>query len=224
LRAELTRLGFRPASSIQPKYTLVIPLGDDPMMLAGFRRRTRYSVRAALHRGVVVEEGSNAFEMARLTAATSTRQGLYLPGHAYYQTLLDELLWCRTYVARYGGKTLAAALVSHFDRRAYYLFAGWSGERPDLMSSYAVMWEAMRAAARAGCRDFDLWGVPATEDAAHPWYGLGLFKRGFGGVQVEYVGGWDLPLSRTWHEAVSMEERARRWVRRIRRPRRRRRA
>ncbi len=55
----------------------------------------------------------------------------------------------------------------------------------------------MRAAAREGCRDFDLWGIaPPSSDSFHPWYGLGLFKAGFGGRSLEYVGAWDLVFSR----------------------------
>ena len=37
-----------------------------------------------------------------------------------------------------------------------------------MMPTYAVQWEAMRAAARAGCRDYDLWGMPPENDPDHP--------------------------------------------------------
>jgi lipid II:glycine glycyltransferase (peptidoglycan interpeptide bridge formation enzyme) len=53
----------------------------------------------------------------------------------------------------------------------------------------------MRAAAAAGCRDYDLWGVPPRPDPDHPWHGLWQFKTGFGGRLVELCGAWELPLS-----------------------------
>jgi lipid II:glycine glycyltransferase (peptidoglycan interpeptide bridge formation enzyme) len=53
----------------------------------------------------------------------------------------------------------------------------------------------MRAAAEAGCRDYDLWGVPPRPDPSHPWHGLWQFKTGFGGELVGLAGAWDLVLS-----------------------------
>jgi lipid II:glycine glycyltransferase (peptidoglycan interpeptide bridge formation enzyme) len=52
----------------------------------------------------------------------------------------------------------------------------------------------MRAAARAGYRDYDLWGMPPENDPGHPWHGLWQFKSGFNGVPVELCGAWDLEL------------------------------
>jgi lipid II:glycine glycyltransferase (peptidoglycan interpeptide bridge formation enzyme) len=63
------------------------------------------------------------------------------------------------------------------------------------MPTYAVQWAAMRAAAAAGCGDYDLWGVPPSRDADHPWHGLWQFKTGFGGELVELCGAWDLDLA-----------------------------
>ena len=86
-------------------------------------------------------------------------------------------------------------MVARFAGRAYYLFGGSSGERRELMPAYAAQWEAMRAAARAGCRDYDLWGVPPEDDPHHPWHGLWQFKAGFNGSRVELCGAWDLELA-----------------------------
>jgi lipid II:glycine glycyltransferase (peptidoglycan interpeptide bridge formation enzyme) len=54
----------------------------------------------------------------------------------------------------------------------------------------------MLAAAEAGCRDYDLWGIPPAPDPSHPWFGLWQFKTGFGGRRVDYAGAWELRLSR----------------------------
>ena len=56
----------------------------------------------------------------------------------------------------------------------------------------------LRHARDAGVRVHDLWGI-APDDAApeHPWYGVGLFKKGFGGRAVTWAGTWDVVVDPT---------------------------
>src|SRR5207302_9410432 len=171
------------------------PLQNGAAWLASFRPKHRYNVRLALRRGTGVEEGADAAELHRQPLATARRQGLSAPSLRHYQARLDRLEWCRTYVARVEGRALAAIMVARFAGRAYYLFGGSTGERRELMPTYAVQWEAMRAAARAGCRDYDLWGMPPEGDPNHPWQGLRQFKAGFGGAPIDLCGAWDLDLA-----------------------------
>ncbi|MBJ7602639.1 MAG: peptidoglycan bridge formation glycyltransferase FemA/FemB family protein [Candidatus Dormibacteraeota bacterium] len=192
----LHRLGFHPSQAIQPKHTLIVPLASDEVMLASFKAKHRYNIRLALKRGVGVEEGREPEELHRQTQATAARQGIALLSTAQYRARLAKLAWCRTYVARHEGRPLAAILVAHFGGRAYYLFGGSSGEQRELQPTYAAQWAAMRAARDAGCRDYDLWGIPPEPDPDHPWFGLWQFKIGFGGRQTTYCGAWDLELSR----------------------------
>jgi len=216
LADDLRRLGFQPSDPVQPASTAIVELKPDEELLKAFEQRTRYAIRVAERRGVTVAAGADGAELDRLSQGSAARQHIRLPGRDYYENLLERLPGSRTYVAGQGGRALAAALTASFDGRAYYLFAGWDGEHPELNPTYAALWAAMRAARDGACRDFDLWGVPPTDDPAHPWHGLGLFKRGFGGRRVDYAGTWDLVISRLGHGLGGAEERARRGVRRLR--------
>ena len=162
--------------------------------MASFKPKHRYNIRLALKRGIQVEEGADAQELHRQHLETARRQDISAPSARHYQARLDHLEWCRTYVAHHEDRPLAAIMVARFAGRAYYLFGGSSGERRQLMPTYALQWEAMRAAARAGCRDYDLWGIPPGDDPSHPWHGLWQFKAGFSGALVELCGAWDLDL------------------------------
>ena len=192
---ELGRLGFRPAAAMHPTRTLIVPLRDDEAMMASFKPKHRYNIRLAQKRWIRVEEGADAEELHRQHLATARRQGLSAPSLRHYQARLERLEWCRTYVAYEGDRALAAIMVARFAGRAYYLFGGSTGERRELMPTYAVQWEAMRAAARAGCRDYDLWGIPPDDHPDHPWHGLRQFKAGFGGAPIDLCGAWDLDLA-----------------------------
>ena len=212
----LRELAFRPAPQVQPQYTMVVPLSEPAEeVIASFNRGTRYNIRLAQKRGVEVVEGRDAEEMARQAAASAVRQGIRLPPASYYRLLLDQLAWCRTYVARVEGEPVAAMLVIQFDGRGYYMYSGSNGGHRELKPVYAAKWAAIQGAIRNGCRDYDLWGVPPGPDRAHPWYGLWEFKSGFNGELVEYAGCWDLVLGELRHGFGEASERARRRIGRL---------
>jgi hypothetical protein len=215
---QLRSLGWRPARAFHPQHTRIVRLGTDEEMLAGFKPKHRYNVRLAEKRGVTVDVGGDAGELWRQSRGTEQRQEISLPSESQYRRRLDCLSDCRTYVARHEGEALAAIMVARFGGRAYYLFGGSAGSKRQLMPTYAVQWAAMQDAARSGCRDYDLWGVPPSEaDTDHPWHGLWQFKAGFGGEVVEYCGAWDLIL-RPWAAQLDATAGgARRLARRLRR-------
>jgi hypothetical protein len=195
LAEALRGLGFRAAPAVHPPETVIVPLAGEDEMLSRFKPKHRYNIRLGLKRGVEVEEGADPEELVRQSDATARRQGISLPQVAIYRHRLELLEWCRTYVARYEGRPIAAIMVARFQGRAYYLFGGSNGEAREVMPAYVLQWTAMRAALQAGCSDYDLWGVPPRPDPSHPWHGLWQFKTGFGGQLVELSGAWDLSLS-----------------------------
>lgn len=217
---ELQELGFAQVAPVQPQHTSILALRPPEELLRTFRHGRRYNIRAGLRRGVVVEEGKDAAELARQSAAVERRESISLPDRAYYQLLLERLPWCRTYVARHpeAAEPLAAVLVARHAGRGYSLFAGRSGAHPELMGNDAAWWAAISACADAGCRDFDLWGTPPPAAGRdHPWSGLGFFKAEFNGEEVAYAGAWEIELSRSGARLLGLERSARGTVRRLRR-------
>lgn len=192
--AELRSRGFQPAPTLQPPQTVVVRLAGDDELLASFKSKHRYNIRLALKRGVEVRIEDDPRELDRQHAQTALRQGISAATLEAYERRLRRLPDCHVYVARHEGAALAAIMVARFGGRATYLFGGSSGERRELMPTYAVQWAAMRDARAAGCLDYDLWGVPPNDDPNHPWHGLWQFKTGFGGEFVAYCGAWDLTL------------------------------
>jgi lipid II:glycine glycyltransferase (peptidoglycan interpeptide bridge formation enzyme) len=220
LELALIERGFELTTPIQPKHTRILKLSAPEEMLKSFRHGRRYNIRTGLKRGVVVTEGKDAAELARQSAAVERRESIRLPDRRYYELLLELLPWCRTYVARdsASNEALATVLVARHAGRAYSLFAGRSGAHSELMGNDLAWWSAITAAAEAGCRDFDLWGVPPPDAGpAHPWHGLGFFKAEFGGQEVAYPGAWELVLSGTGAKLLALEKRSRHLVRQLKR-------
>lgn len=190
--------GFKRIAATQPQHTRIVKLLPPDELLKTFQHGRRYNIRTGIKRGVVVEEGADASELARQSAAVERRERINLPNRRYYQLLLDLLPWCRTYtaVAPESREPLATVLVARHDGRAYSLFAGRSGRSRELMGNDLAWWSAISSAAVAGCADFDLWGIPPpSAHPRHPWIGIGKFKEEFGGEAVAYCGAWELVLS-----------------------------
>jgi lipid II:glycine glycyltransferase (peptidoglycan interpeptide bridge formation enzyme) len=217
---ELKGLGFAATAQIQPQHSVIVKLHPPDELLKSFRHGRRYNIRAGLRRGVVVEEGKDAAELARQSAAVERRESINLPDRGYYELLLGLLPWCRTYVARHSDskEPLAAVLLARHAGRGYSLFAGRTGAHPELMGNDVAWWAALSACAEAGDRDFDLWGTPPPDAGPdHPWRGLGLFKSEFNGEDVAYAGAWEIELSRGGSKLLGLERSTRRTIRRLRR-------
>jgi hypothetical protein len=213
-------LGFARAAQIQPQHTRIVKLIPPDQLLSTFRHGRRYNIRAGQRRGVTVEEGKDAAELARQSAAVERRESISLPGRGYYELLLNTLPWCRTYTAREpaGGEALATVLVARHCGRAYSLFAGRTGRHRELMGNDLAWWAAISSAAEAGCRDFDLWGVPPPDAGPeHPWHGLGAFKAEFGGEEVSYAGAWEIVLSAAGAKILGLERKTKAYIRGLKR-------
>ena len=169
-------------------------------MLAGFDKDTRYAVRRAEREGVEVTRVTDAGDLKAIDALhglvleTQRRAGFPKPPLQRYRTAWRGLAGAgraSIFEARREGQLLASGMLVVEGDRSFYLFAGSLREEkgePKRYASYALQWAMMRHARDAGARTHDLWGVaPETATPEHPWYGVGLFKKGFGGRVVDLV-------------------------------------
>ncbi len=185
-------LGRRHSRYLYPEHTWVVSLGEQEAMLRDCKPKHRYNIRLAERRGVEVKLTDDVDELHRQQLATAGRHGIVASHPDVYRRRLRALDWCHIYVARSGREVIGAIMVARFGARAYYLFGGTSGAHHELMPSYALQWRAMTDAAAAGCRSYDLFGVPPNGDPDHPWNGLWRFKTGFGGHLVSSPGAVDI--------------------------------
>lgn len=74
------------------------------------------------------------------------------------------------------------------------------------MPTYALQWCAMQTARRAGCSEYDLFGVASNADPSHPMHGLYRFKTGFGGQMYHQMGCWDYPLDMDGYRQFAARE------------------
>jgi lipid II:glycine glycyltransferase (peptidoglycan interpeptide bridge formation enzyme) len=196
--------------TLQVGQTRIVQLGDDDVLLAGFDKDTRYSVRRAEREGVVVETAEDADDTAAVDALhglveeTQRRAGFPMPSRERYRIAWRALAGARRAVileARRETELLASGMVVVEGDRSFYLFSGSRREErgaPKRYASYALQWAMMQLARDRGVRFHDLWGVaPPGAGPDHEWHGVGLFKKGFGGREVVWAGSWDLVVDPT---------------------------
>jgi lipid II:glycine glycyltransferase (peptidoglycan interpeptide bridge formation enzyme) len=189
---------------IQPPDTVILSLeGDDEVLLGAMKPKTRYNIRLAEKKGVLVrcgtvEELSLWYELYRETAE---RDGIGLHEYGYYRRLFDlaetysgKKPLLRLLLATAEEKLLAGIIVAVFDEHAFYLYGASSNEMRNYMASYLLQWRAMVLAKSLGARDYDLFGIPPRDDPGHAMYGLFRFKTGFGGTFLHRPGSYDFPF------------------------------
>jgi peptidoglycan pentaglycine glycine transferase (the first glycine) len=219
--AHFRRLRHDPRT-LQVGQTRLVELADDATLLAGFDKDTRYAVRRAEREGVTirtVEDGSDTGvidALHGLVRETQQRAGFPLPPLERYRTAWRALAGAgRATIleAYHDGRLQASGMLVVEGGRSFYLFAGSRREEPGepkRYASYALQWAMMRRARDSGSRLHDLWGIaPEGAGPEHPWAGVGLFKKGFGGRAVTWAGSWDLVVDPTLYRMRGMADRAR---------------
>ena len=63
------------------------------------------------------------------------------------------------------------------------------------MAPYVLQWFEITRAKNDGFKYYDFWGIAPNDDPKHPWAGVTRFKKGFGGIIVEYGGTWEKGVS-----------------------------
>jgi lipid II:glycine glycyltransferase (peptidoglycan interpeptide bridge formation enzyme) len=210
--SELKRSGWRCSSDqIQFKNTILIDLKlSEEEMLARMKQKTRYNIRLAEKKGVVVRIGTteDLGTLYRMYAETSVRDGFVIRNEEYYQTVWETFMssdepTCEPLIAEVDGKPVAAIFVFYFAGRAYYVYGMSRHAHREKMPSYLLQWEAMKRAEAKGCTVYDLWGAPEVFDESDSMWGVYRFKDGLGGKVVRTLGAWDFAPNPFWYKMYS---------------------
>jgi lipid II:glycine glycyltransferase (peptidoglycan interpeptide bridge formation enzyme) len=177
--------------------TLDITKSEDEL-LKNMHSKTRYNIRLAEKKGVVVKEMSNdkGFEIfSKLYFDTCKRQKYFGHTPKYHQIVWNSLKKDISHilVAFYNDTPLAAYELFYFKNILYYPYGGTSLEYRNLMASNLLMWEAIKLGKKLGAEKFDMWGsLSPGYDSSHSWSGFTRFKEGYGTKFTEFIGSYDL--------------------------------
>lgn len=203
-RARLQQSGFRAAGGgegfegVQPRHVFRLDIRPDAEeLLAKMNQKTRYNIRLAQRKGVVIaEKGMEELPVFYdILTTTATRDHFLIRNYAYFETFYQRLApkgYAALFMAYYEGQPISGTLAFRLGKKAWYIYGASANHHRNLMPNYLIQWTMIEWAKSFGCEMYDFRGVPGDVPEDHPLYGLVKFKRGFGGDYVSFIGEYDL--------------------------------
>jgi peptidoglycan pentaglycine glycine transferase (the first glycine) len=209
--------GFEPHSAeddfMEPRKTLCVDLRpSESEILAQMKRKGRHRIGLAKKFGVSVVEDTSEQGIAdfvSIYSATATRHGIEEKPPEYFEGLVAVFSphhKVSIFFAEHDGKRIATQLVIYFGPRATSFFGGSLDTHRHLMAPYLMQFEIMCRAKARGYQWYDMWGIAAKDAENDSWYNFSIFKRNFGGVEVDLVPTLDYVYDRSAYDAYVAEE------------------
>ncbi|QQG44789.1 MAG: peptidoglycan bridge formation glycyltransferase FemA/FemB family protein [Candidatus Roizmanbacteria bacterium] len=184
------------------EWTILLDLKQtEEELLAKMKQKTRYNIRLAEKKGVMVKEESTdqGFEIfSKLYFDTCRRQGYFGHNPDYHKTVWETLKndLSHILIAYYENTPLAAYELFYFNKTLYYAYGGSSLKHRNLMGANLLMWEAIKLGKKLGAENFDMWGSLAPNYQGNDDYvGFTKFKEGYGGDYIQMMGTFDLVIN-----------------------------
>jgi lipid II:glycine glycyltransferase (peptidoglycan interpeptide bridge formation enzyme) len=201
--ALLTGIGFRnaPIHNMDAEICWVLDITkSEDELLMGMRKSHRYLIKKAVKENIQIIRLDHASKdldsFLSLYGLLASKRGFVA-----HRGLVEELEILGPeheavlFLAQYEGRIIGGALIDFVGPMAIYHHGATDDAYRNLSISYLLQWEAIREAKKRGKKLYNFWGIAPTESKKHPWYGLTLFKTGFGGEKRTFVHAMDLPIS-----------------------------
>ncbi len=196
----LGSLGFIPSAihAMDAEHCWVLDLNDsEEQLLANMRKTTRYEIRKAQKNGIKIITSKNVSDLKhfeRLYEATAKRHGFVKHSEVREEfEIFAKEGNAALFLADDHGEYIASAIILFQSRQAIYHHG--ASIDTNTGASYLIQWEAIREAKKRGLPLYNFWGIAPSDKPDHPWTGHTLFKKGFGGGEVNYIHAHDLPIS-----------------------------
>ena len=190
-------------------------------LLKNMRQRLRRALRKAEKNGITIEKSTDPARMKEfydIQLQTAGRhhfiafsEGFLTKQFAAFAEDNSAVL----YTARYNGEVLAQNFMIFYGNEASYHY-GVSTELGTRLSGAPLLhMQAMRDARMRGIKRYNFWGIVDEDDTKHRFYGVSVFKRGFGVDELRYVPAHDLILNPAKYAIDWTVETIRRKVRKV---------
>ncbi len=178
---------------IQPRYVFRLDIKGktEDEIFKAFHQKTRYNVRLAMKKGVVIKEGTreDLKDFYEIMKITGKRDDFIIRPLSYFEKMYDELgEHAKLLMAYYEDKAISGIFNIDYGNKVWYLYGASSNEHRNLMPNYLLQWEGIKYAISKGKDVYDFRGVSGVIDESHPQYGLYRFKKGFNAEFTEFIG------------------------------------
>lgn len=177
---------------LQPRYVfrLNIKGKTEEEVFNSFHPKTRYNIRLASKRGIVLREGTreDLDTFKNIMDVTGERDGFYIRSREYFELIYDSMMPnnIKLMFAEYNGKPIACVMNIMYGNKQWYLYGGSLNEHRNLMPNYLLQWEMIKKAIKDKCEVYDFRGICAI-DENNKNEGLYRFKKGFNAELLEFM-------------------------------------
>ncbi len=197
------KVGYRKAPMhMIAETTWMLKLDKEPeALMKDMRQNHRNLIRRSKRDGVKVEVSTDIKDIKdlhELLEETAKRHNF----HAFPLSYIQEEFKAfhkhgqvKIYKAFHEGDLLAISMMCFYKNTAVYRHSASSHLKPKVPASYAIQWQAIQDAKKAGCEYYNFWGIAPEGAKNHPFKGITRFKQGFGGFQKDLLPAHDLPVS-----------------------------
>lgn len=198
------QLGFRKAPMyLSVEFAGVLNLeNSEEEILKNMRQRLRRALRKAEKNQITIEKTSDPkaiHDFYQIELQTAKRHDFYAFSEDFLTKQFaafaknDEAV---LYIAKLNGEILAENFMIFYGNEASYHY-GVSSELGTKYSGAPLLhMEAMRDARKRGIKCYNFWGIVDENDTKHRFYGVSVFKRGFGVEELKYLEARDLVLDK----------------------------
>lgn len=199
---KLESVGFlKSATALQPQKTIIVEITGEDEMLGRMKQKTRYNIRLARKKGVVVKQENSVDNFMALMRETTERDHFSAHPKRYYSEMI-RTKGVSLYTAFVNNNPAASAIIIEHNKGGVYLHGASAYTYRAYMSPFALHWHIMTMFAQKGVTQYDLWGIDEQK-----WPGVTHFKKGFGGKEVSYIGSYDYPTKKMWYMIYKLKQR-----------------
>ena len=207
---------------IQPRFVFRLDIKgkNEDEVFANFHQKTRYNIRLATKKGVVIKEGTkeDLKDFHNIMVETGKRDDFIIRSLSYFEKMYDELVpqgHMKLLMAYYEDKPIAGIIPIIYGKNVWYLYGASSNSHRNLMPNYLLQWTMIKEAISLEANMYDFRGVSGVVDENHPQYGLYRFKKGFGAEFTEFIGEVFIAYSPLKYKLYKISEKGFRTIRKI---------
>jgi len=189
-------------------------------LLRQMRKTTRYEIKKAERENIEIKISKNPEDIRRFyeNEIALAKKQRFVPFS--YKFLYEQFKafveddQAALFHAYKDGELLASSFIIFYNGEAVYHYGVSTPANTEWPGAYACQWATIQEAKKRGFRHYNFWGVAPKNEINHRFAHLSVFKRGFGGEEVQYLPAHDLPISRRY-PAIRAFELLRKVVRRV---------
>lgn len=197
------------------EYAGVLNLNEtEEEIMVGMRQRLRRALRKGMKNGIEIEKSTDPKDIHtfyEIQLQTAKRHDFYAfsedfltkqfkafakNGEAvlYTAKISDEKM--KELGVESKSNILAQNFMIFYGNEASYHYGVSSELGTKLSGAPLLHMEAMRDARERGIKRYNFWGIVDENDTKHRFYGVSVFKRGFGVTELKYLPAHDLILKK----------------------------